>query len=379
MNHKTFLRFLRKRNLTYFDVPSVQQRDYLYSLPEPKDDFERSLFQYKCQNFFAPQWIPLLLNIVSLIVYFPLLLFYLLKGLFVRRKYECDAISDLNEMKEVIPSELQSQCKIAFIGANPAGALSMMDIPFLLSVFLRSFPECFFSMKVAMKVAQYSQLVHWYSPRCIIAHLEYSFSSSLLTSYCNMHEIKHINVMHGEKMYNIYDSFFHFNSCYVWNEHYLSLFKDLRAEESQFRVALPPSLCIDTKSFYNPSSWSDYKYYLSNFTEEEIKSIVESMAFVKRKGKSVKYRFHPRYAKKEILYKYVSQAEIEDPHKVSIRESISSCDVAVGAYSTVLLQAFNAGKSVVLDDVTFHHQYVRLEDLKYILITEGCSRLSSLQ
>lgn len=379
MDHKTFLRFLLKGNLTFLDVPSSQQREYLYSLPEPKNDIKRSFYQYKCHNFFAPKWKPILLDIGALFFYFPILLFYIVKGLFVGKKKRCEAISDLNGMQEVIPNVVLEKYQVSFVGKNPIGALCFSDIPFVLSIFFSCFPACFFSMKAAMKVAQYSQLIRWYSPKCIIAHLEYSFSSSLLTAYCNKCGVRHINVMHGEKMFNIVDAFFSFDECYVWGEHYVNLFTDLRAEGSQFRVAVPPSLCIDTHRFYNSALWSDYKYYLADFTEEEIKSIVSSMAFAHTQGKTVKYRFHPRYDRTALINKYIAPTDIEDPHKVSIQESVSSCDVAVGSYSTVLNQAYCSGKKVILDDVTYCHQYEKFKDLRYCLIEEGCPRLSSLQ
>lgn len=379
IDHKVFLRFLLRGNRTYFDVTSSQQRAFLYSLPEPKDDFERSFFQYKCQNYFAPKWKPIVLNFIAIIAFFPLLLFYIVKSLFVRNISESDAISDLYGMKEVIPADLQNRYKISFFGKAPTGMLRVSDIPFVLSIFVNFFPDCYFSLKAMAKVSQYSELIRRYKPSCIIAHHEYSFSSSILTTYCNRRQVRHVNVMHGEKLFNIVDSFFHFNECYVWDEHYRSLFVDLRAEPSQFVVAIPQSLTIDIEKYYNPSSWADYKYYLAEFTEDEIKSIVDSMAFAKRQGKTVKYRFHPRYYNQDILYKYVLPTEVENPREVSIQESIASCDYTVSSYSTVLFQAYCSGKQVVLDDVTYRYQFERLEDLRYVLIKEGCPRLSSLE
>ena len=110
-------------------------------------------------------------------------------------------------------------------------------------------------------------------------------------------------MQHGEKLRYIRDSFFHYDECYVWDEHYVNLFKEMHAEPSQFKVAVPPSLRIDCKVHHNSSVYADYKYYLAADTEEDIKSIVASMAFAKSEGKTVKYRIHPRYTDLNVLKK----------------------------------------------------------------------------
>ena len=159
----------------------------------------------------------------------------------------------------------------------------------------------------------------------------------------------------------------------------LKLFTDLRAEPSQFKVSLPPSMKIDLSAHKNESVWADYKYYLANFLESQIKGIVESLSFVKKTGKTVKYRIHPRHQNLELLLKYVQSDDIEYPNEVSIVDSIANCNYVVGSYSTVLNQAFCSGRSVLLDDVTFKDQYERLADLRYWLIGENCPRLSEMQ
>lgn len=379
MNHIEILRFLTRGNKTLFDVPSSVQAIYLDSFPKPKDDIERSFFQYKCQNFFSSDWKEILLNVIGIFIFFPALFFYMFRMIIVPKKDKKNAITDLNGMPEIIPVELSQRYDITFIGNNPIGALYVSDLSFIIPIFFRYFPAGFFSFKAMAKVAQYRQLIHMYSPDCIIAHLEYSFSSSILTGFCAKMGIKHINVMHGEKLFNIIDAFFRFDECFVWSEHYVRLFTDLMAEHSQFRISLPLSMQINLLSHNNVAAWADYKYYLASFSENQIIGIVNSLSFVRRQGKSIKYRIHPRHRNLKLILKYVNQKDIEYPEDVSIIDSISNCSVVIGAYSTVLNQAFCSGRSVVLDDVTFKEQYDRLEDLRYWLIGENCRRLSEMQ
>ena len=185
--------------------------------------------------------------------------------------------------------------------------------------------------------------------------------------------------MHGEKLFFIGDAFFHYDECYVWDEHYIKLFRELKAEPTQFIVALPESLHINITKHINKDAYADYKYYLAVASESEIKGVVESMLFAKRNGKKVKFRPHPRYTDMNLLRKYVDEEEIEDYKKVGILESISNLEYAVGSYTTVLSQAYFSGKKVILDDVTFKSEYDKLKGMKYILSTKNCPILSNMQ
>ena len=379
-NHIDFLRFLIRGNKTFFDVPQEHQAFFLHSLGTPRNDIERSYFQYCCQNFFAPKWKPILLDIVSLIFYIPAIIILLLMGLRIRKKRHIDALTiDLKGMEEIIPDVLSDSYDISFNKWSIKGGLRIGDFPYLMQIFFSHAFSGYFSLKSMVKIAQYSEIISMYSPKCIIAHSEYSFSSSILTEYCEKRGVKHINVQHGEKLFNIVDAFFRFDECFVWSQHYVKLFTDLRAEPSQFKVSLPPSMKIDLSAHKNESVWADYKYYLANFLESQIKGIVESLSFVKKTGKTVKYRIHPRHQNLELLLKYVQSDDIEYPNEVSIVDSLANCNYVVGSYSTVLNQAFCSGRSVLLDDVTFKDQYERLADLRYWLIGENCPRLSEMQ
>ena len=103
------------------------------------------------------------------------------------------------------------------------------------------------------------------------------------------------------------------------------------------------------------------------------------MSFAKRKGKSVKYRIHPRYTDLNVLRKYVSESEIEIPSEVNILDSISNLEYAVGSFTTVLVQAYLSGKKVLLNDVTFKKRFDQLKDYGYILAKDDVERLSQKQ
>ncbi|MDE5759236.1 MAG: hypothetical protein K2H85_11570, partial [Allobaculum sp.] len=288
------------------------------------------------------------------------------------------AICDFTTMIEVVPDELVAEFHPDNVHWDESLALRMSDLPFIFSLVVRYLRHPYFVLKVVLKIALYQSVICRYDPRTFIVGNEYSFTSSILTAYCRNKGICHIDVMHGEKLYYLRDSFFCFDRCYVWAPYYVNLFIRLKASPDQFRVAVPPSLHIDTAAYKNSKVYADVKYYLGDNAEEDFASIIESLRPFRDAGMSVKYRLHPRYSNRVIVCKYCSNEDIEDPNEVPIQESISNMTYAVGSYSTVLMQALLAGKTVILDDVTYRKTYDQLKEMGYILSNKPHHRLSNL-
>ena len=253
------------------------------------------------------------------------------------------------------------------------------DVLFSLDVARKHPFSPLFATKITLKMAYYCYMLRSYSPKAIIVMNEYSFTSSILTMYCEQYNVKHIDALHGEKLFYIRDSYFRYHECWIWDEHYRNLFINLKADPSQFRIAIPNSLKIDCASHRNDALYADYKYYLAKYSEDNLKQLVESMQFASKNGFSVKYRPHPIWSDLDLLRKYVNENEIEMPRDVSILDSIANLKYAVGSFSTVLYQAYCSGKDVVLDDVAFIDEYNKLASLDYILCKKGLPRLSELQ
>jgi len=350
------------------------------SLKEPRNDIERSYRQFQCQMFFWPRWkkvawwpVALLATPVAMIVFW-------LKGLRVRFERQVDTIGEDKNMPEIIPDELTSQYSIDNEAWHAGAGLTGSDLWYIVSKVM-GWRHPYFVMKSILFLTPYSARIKRYRPKRFIIHNEFSFNSSMLTDYCHRHGVVVINVQHGEKLRYIRDSFFHFDYCYVWSQYYVDMLIRQKAESAQFRVVVPPSLKIDVTGHQNPSAYADYKYYLAASSEDEIRSIVASMQFAKKAGKTIKFRPHPRYTNVSVLRKYVSALEIEDVKDVGILDSISNMEYAIGSYTTVLLQAHFSGKKVLLDDVTYKKQLDQLKEYGYILSdnVEGVEKLSEKQ
>ena len=379
MTQFELMQILNKFNKTLFDIPIKRQKNYLQRLGVPKNDFDRSYKQYKCQNLFIPVWKVWVLNIISLCI-FPFLFIYLLiKNEKRGTRTIVDCIGAYEGLEEIIPKELSSKYNIDSSVWMKGTYISHFDIKYITKIVINYPLSPYFALKLMIRIAQYSYMINFFNPTAIAVHHEYSYASSILTNYCNIHGVKHINVMHGEKLFHIVDAYFRYDECYVWNKYYKDLFISMKADESQFIIALPPSIKIDCQYYFQQKYYADFKYFLEEVTEKEMISIAETMKFAIDRGKTVKYRLHPRYSNPKIIEKIVGKSNIEDPFKVPILSSISSIEYAVGSYSTVLNQAFNSGKKVILDDITYKEIFLQLKDVNYYLTTVQCEKLSDYQ
>lgn len=372
--------WLEKGNKGMFDIPLDEQYAYMDSLGEPKDDIDRSYKQFQCQLYFWPVWKKILWWPMAVLVIPVALLLFWVQGLGIKFERQVDTIGEDKHMDEIIPEELSSAYDIDHKAWHAGAGLTGDDLCYIFRKVLGR-RQPYFIMKSILFLTPYSARIKRFNPKRFIIHNEFSFNSSLLTDYCHWHNVEVINVQHGEKLRYIRDSFFHFDRCYVWNQHYVDILSRQKAEPTQFREAVPPSLKIEVSARQNSAIYADYKYYLAFSSEEEIKGIVASLEFAKREGRTVKFRPHPRYTDMSVLQKYVGEQEIEDVKNVGILESISNMEYAVGSYSTVLLQAHFSGKRVLLDDVTYKSQYNQLQDYGYILSDnlEGVGKLSEMQ
>ena len=306
------LKILSRFNKTLFDISVEDQEKYLQKLGTPKNDFDRSYKQYKCQNLFIPVWKVGALNIISLCA-LPLLLIYL----FIKNEKRVsrtivDCIGAYKGFEEIIPQELSSKYNIDSSVWMKGTYISHFDIKYIAKIAM-SYPlSPYFVLKLMIRIAQYSYMIRGFNHVAIAVYHEYSFTSSILTNYCNVYGVKHINVMHGEKLFHIVDAYFRYDECYVWDKYYKDLFISMKADESQFIIALPPSMRIDTQYYFQQKYYADFKYFLEDVTEKEMISIVESMKFAIDRGRIVKYRLHPRYTNPKVVEKIVGKSNIED-------------------------------------------------------------------
>ena len=367
---------LNSRRDPLFAVSVTRQKAFLESLPEPKDLLERSYAQYRCQMMLERPILRVMYQAAAMLL-LPVYRRNLLRRPVPRKEETADAVFAFGGPDTIFPRSLRQE----FPGVRQvrdfqnALFLTGEDCSFLREL-ARRYPTAFyFRFKCMAKLAMYRSLYETYRPKAFIVSEEYSYTSSFLTEYCHRLSVEHINVMHGEKLYYIRDSFFCFDRCYVWDECYRRLFCDLRAEPMQFRVELPPSM----QPLEKPSAPPEVE--LTYYLQEEVvpgvyPCIAQALKILQARGMVIAVRPHPLCTPPEAM-QYFEDFLLED-RSISIEQSILRTKCAVSLYSTVLLQASINGVAVVIDDLTAPERFAQLKSLRYIMLDKPHKLLSAL-
>lgn len=365
----------KKDSLFNYDVD--KQKRYLLTLKEPIDDIERSFNQYKCQMKLNGFLLTALINITSIFFIF----IYLIKFR-INDSHDLEGNVDAVFLPDgkpgnILPIELLDEYQnIKYENDKNNYFLSNNDKKFLLKLIRKRPFSWHFIFKCMMKIARYRVIIDTYSPEAIIVCAEYSFTSSVLTAYCEDNNIKHINVMHGEKLFYMRDSFFRFHRFYIWDEYYKNLFLQLRAEPEQFIVSVPKSLKFDLNESIKKEV--DFTYYLAGESKEELMAIGNSLKKLSAKGFTIAIRPHPRYTDIMQVESIFNDIEIEYYNNTSIEVSVLRTQNAISLYSTVLNQAFQNGTNIVVDDITNTLKFDKLLELQYIILNKEHLLLSEL-
>lgn len=246
---------------------------------------------------------------------------------------------------------------------------------FKIDILKKSKRQYYFALKILLKISTYRYNIEKYSPRIFLVTSEYSWTSSLLTEFCEKNKISHINYMHGDKKYYIRDSFFKFHKCYIWDEHYKKIFCELKAFKKQFEIidysSFIPKIEIKEK-LYNT-------YYLqADETVEDINKIIKILKGLEIKtGYIGKIRSHPIYTSKRIIKSIpVEMLDLEE----NIYNSIEISNYIISKTSTVLYEAYIMGSNnIIIDDITQDkRKYDYLKELKWITISKSHQRLSQI-
>lgn len=371
--------FLQHGDKSFYEISKESQESYLNSLGQASNDFERSHNQFLCQCLFVSKRKLFLLNLASVFILPIFILAAIIKRWFTKFNYSVDAILQKNNYYGVIPITLEKKYKLTQKVWYTGWSLGYQDFCLVINLFKSYLGSPYFVFKCSYKIALYSNMIKRYNPNAIVVFNEYSYTSSILTFLCEKHKIKHIDVMHGEKLYYIRDSFFRFSETYVWEPYYIKLFEKLKAPIDQFINEIPPFMSFIPSDHLIPNYAPDFTYYLAMFSEHEIKNIVDSVKFANGLGKKVMFRPHPRYSDLKLLRKYVPEDNIEYPDKINIMESLANTHCAIGVYTTVLNQAYHINKQIIIDDINFPHIYEKLQELEYSLISRSVDVLSKYQ
>lgn len=345
-----------------------EKKEFIRNLGLPSDLYERSYFQYLCQvkvNSYniAFKLFYIFLNVIS---FFAIIILLLVPFSYKNKNNQhIDAVCIFDKsLADRIPIDvIEKYGKIEFV-KKARCVLYPKDKKYFLKIWKR-YPVSFnFLLKSLLKIGIYRCcLCEYGNIKAIIVANEYSFTSSIMTDFCHYNNIKHINVMHGESIYDLVKTFFYYDECYVWDAFYSDLYSSMGAYNKQFIVSIPPCLIFNN---LNSTERIKYKYYMQNQTKEQmikIKQILESLT------DNYMVRPHPLYTNVKDLNEIfdIDKTESSD---IEISRSIMETKYIMAWDSTVLLQGYLNGKKVILDNVTNLERSKAVEE-GYIMANKG--------
>ncbi|MEM1484908.1 hypothetical protein V6615_08490 [Oscillospiraceae bacterium PP1C4] len=364
---------IKSKDTLYYDVD--KQKEYLASFPEPKDEIERSFFQYQCQNCLEGNVFAFVTNFIAMFVLLP----YVFLNSFRKvesLEHSTSVFIDDGLTSRIIPSKIREKYgEVISVNFGKLVYLNQFDRAFLWKVYKRYPLSFYFLFKCAIKIAIYRAIINRYHPQVIIAYNEFSFTSSLLTQYCQQNQIRNINVMHGEKVFTIQEAFASFHEYYVWDTHYVQLFLKMRQNPLQFIIEQPEFLHAIAKSC---DVVYDFKYYLGNDNATTLQAIDKCMLILQNKGYRVCVRPHPRITVFKDAVKYITHVPLEACEEKDCIQSIQESKAIIAQCSTVHLQGYFMNKVLVVDDISNPFQYAKLLDMDFIIITKPHLLLSDV-
>lgn len=343
----------------------------------PKNDFERSIAQHKCQVYPFKKDI-FRLNCISAFMIPVVLVLLLLKKRSLAKDEESTIVCYYCFNLPGSQPEAFQQQKISYLTSeNCPYYLIRKDVSFLVRFFIKSFWHPFLSFRVLLKVAKYRAIIDSFSKLEAIAITgEFSDTSSAMTQYCHERGIKHYDFMQGEAFGSPRSSFFYFDKCYIWDLHYKDMFIGFGASPDQFEVSLPQ--CLKKIAGNHNEKKIDYTYYLGGDPDEELSIIGKAMKKLAAKGYACEVRPHPRWSNMDKVKKEFEGISIQDTQLVNIDQSILQTKNAISLYSTVLLQAFYNDVNVIIDDLSAPDKFKMLDSYQYIMLNKPHQLLSEI-
>lgn len=381
-----WIRGLTSHGLDRRFTPRDEQLAILNRIEHTKNDAHDNLLvrahiQYRAQLTRHRPAQRLLLWLVSIFAFPALILLGLLQGLRKKsppkrppstKKVACY----IERNPRILPQSLSSEFE--FLNADDHYELHLEDVRFLLQLFI-SYPlSALFLSKVTAKLGNYRANYERLRPQAFVCASEFSFSCSVLTHWCQKRSIEHINIMHGEKLFDLTDSYCSFDRFYVWSEFHRDLVQSLSGK-AQFFIEQPEALLKmkeRLKGKRQSGEKPSFTYICQGPDISRMDKIIEMLRILSR-DYHVILRPHPIY-KTKINAEELTFATIEDPGKVSIEESFRRSDYICGIFTTALLESQILQIPTVVDDVTHPELYQRLKDLSLSVLSGPHILLSQL-
>lgn len=367
--------FEPKRNLevihqAYQEVFGAKPMSGIGAEASRSELLKRSFAQYLCQQKLVDRSTRLVTTVACLGALFPLLVGLLVKAalnwferLFkVHQSVETVIYAYTDHYKNLIPQRLlERPAVILFQRQYQLTARDIVYVISLCSALPTSFLHPVFLFKVFLHISAYSWAISRYRPKMVVDIHERSCSVSAVTAYCRDHQVRHVNIMHGERAPIAAYAFIVFDTFYVWGSYYARMFQTLLAPPDQFTVVGNPvhKRLYQQRYQPRPSEKTAVIYYEYVLSKPVYRALVRRLVKKLLPGWNVIIRMRPpaKYEpdlRKEFLGDLLEESsvgdrliQVQDSRVVNILDCISNSDLAIAVYSTALMDAWIAGRKVI--------------------------------
>lgn len=363
-----FIRDIEKKKMT-----QSEKKQMVDSFPEPRDDIDRTAFQYSCSYANAEKGKMAILHVLGCCAIPVLLILYWINGLFCKRKEQQKAVL-INEQfltgmsyQDKIPPALYEEfgdiCVLNFKKYPDlfCGVLDRKSFGIWFKLFCRH-PFCGLRNAACLShIGSMNRILKEYSPRAVICYMaEKNFASSIVTCLCESKGSEYICFMHGDSLTEVRCAFLRFSRFYLWSEHYRDMFNWGRCDEKQYRYYYPQMYTLDLPDLGHAPEYFLTYYFSGN--DESAQAVCDVMKKCNSEGKKCKVRPHPRYTDIPKIKSIFEPAGIyvEDPLSLRLEESVANTECVAALFSTVQNQAYYAGKTMYIDDVSDPEYYMEL-------------------
>lgn len=386
-----YLKFNRK---VLFDAKSQKkhrdmqdQRKYLEHFKEPKDEYEKAYFKYKCQAYYHYSLLIRLLYNCAGIVMIPIFIVSLalkktkLEDSKHKRNGAIITVSPTMGYKDILPKQIKEKYStLREIEPIKITERSMDKEAWktLRKCLMRYWMHPYFCLEVLIRLACNCKMIQRYNPEAIVGYgWERDFAAPILLKYCNLKGVERLTFMHGIFVYSIDKAFLSFNKYYVWEEYYIKMFRDLKADYNCLEVYKPKKY----EAIVKPRIDGKYEYFLTYYFTAESQSrmirIKKCLDLFSTKGLECKLRPHPRFTDVKLLEKVFDGYLIEDSSWTL--EHSMECSEYIAAYnSTVLAEAYYSEKKVVIDDYVDPAKFQNMIDRDYIMLSRPHKLMTEL-
>lgn len=384
LNHKFIYNYDRK-------YPSVQaQREFLKKLPVPKDDIEASYNKFLAQLYYYYTWpIRIVFNLSGFVLWPWLLFLYRINYRKICRDKRISSKKDDPRVivikgskvdpADIIPENLNQMGEVDYVKLEEKCGLDNEALKIIKECVKRYIFHPYYLAIIIRRLAETATLIKIYSPNAIAVYArERDFTISVITKYCESKNIFHIGFMHGDDYYTIDKVDTRYTKYYVWDQHYIEMYCELRCPREQFVVYMPKKL----SGIVEPRIEGDYEYFMTYYFSAESKKTIQGVwnAFevFRKAGLKCKIRPHPRFSDVKYLERMFENYVVEKNSQTSLHDSMDNTEYIASLNSTVLSQAYYSRKKIAIDDYSDPERYQAIIDRKYIMIKKEHTLISEL-